>query len=163
MIRFNKASYKHLDFSAWQDQISFVPQRIYLFEASLRQNITFNFKDNYTDEKHLEKALHISNIDLSNFPINLDSKIYENGKNLSGGQIQKIAIARAIYRNANIIVLDEALSSIDFETKKVIQNRIDNNNHTVIQVSHDLQGLKNDEIIKISNGKIIFEGIYKDS
>ena len=162
-IIINKASYKHLDFSAWQDQISFVPQRIYLFEASLRQNITFNFKDNYTDEKHLEKALHISNIDLSNFPINLDSKIYENGKNLSGGQIQKIAIARAIYRNANIIVLDEALSSIDFETKKVIQNRIDNNNHTVIQVSHDLQGLKNDEIIKISNGKIIFEGIYKDS
>jgi len=162
-IIINKASYKHLDFSAWQDQISFVPQRIYLFEASLRQNITFNFKDNYTDEKLLEKALHISNIDLSNFPINLDSKIYENGKNLSGGQIQKIAIARAIYRNANIIVLDEALSSIDFETKKIIQNRIDNNNHTVIQVSHDLQGLKNDEIIKISNGKIIFEGIYKDS
>lgn len=162
-IIINKASYKHLDFSAWQDQISFVPQRIYLFEASLRQNITFNFKDNYTDEKLLEKALHISNIDLSNFPINLDSKIYENGKNLSGGQIQKIAIARAIYRNANIIVLDEALSSIDFETKKIIQNRIDNNNHTVIQVSHDLQGLKNDEIIKINNGKIIFEGIYKDS
>lgn len=162
-IIINKTSYKHLDFSTWQEQISFVPQRIYLLEASLRQNITFNFKDNYTDEKLLEKALHISNINLSNFPINLESKIYENGKNLSGGQIQKIAIARAVYRNAKIMVLDEALSSIDFETKKIIQNRIDNNNHTVIQVSHDLQALNNDEIIKISNGKIIFEGLYKDS
>lgn len=162
-IIINKTSYKHLDFSTWQEQISFVPQRIYLLEASLRQNITFNFKDNYTDEKLLEKALHISNIDLNNFPINLESKIYENGKNLSGGQIQKIAIARAVYRNAKIMVLDEALSSIDFETKKIIQNRIDNNDHTVIQVSHDLQALKNDEIIKISNGKIIFEGLYKDS
>tara|TARA_B100000963_G_scaffold224464_2_gene195678 strand:- start:6360 stop:8087 length:1728 start_codon:yes stop_codon:yes gene_type:complete len=162
-IIINKTSYKHLDFSTWQEQISFVPQRIYLLEASLRQNITFNFKDNYTDEKLLEKALHISNIDLTNFPINLESKIYENGKNLSGGQIQKIAIARAVYRNAKIMVLDEALSSIDFETKKIIQNRIDNNDHTVIQVSHDLQALKNDEIIKISNGKIIFEGLYKDS
>lgn len=162
-IIINKTSYKHLDFSTWQEQISFVPQRIYLLEASLRQNITFNFKDNYTDEKLLERALYIANIDLSNFPINLESKIYENGKNLSGGQIQKIAIARAVYRNAKIMVLDEALSSIDFETKKIIQNRIDNNNHTVIQVSHDLQALKNDEIIKISNGKIIFEGLYKDS
>jgi len=162
-IIINKTSYKHLDFSTWQEQISFVPQRIYLLEASLRQNITFNFKDNYTDEKLLEKALHISNIDLTNFPINLESKIYENGKNLSGGQIQKIAIARAVYRNAKIMVLDEALSSIDFETKKIIQNRIDDNDHTVIQVSHDLQALKNDEIIKISNGKIIFEGLYKDS
>ncbi len=161
-ILINQTPYKHLDFSAWQEQISFVPQRIYLMEASLRENITFNFGDNYTDEKLLEKALYISCIDLANFPIDLDTKIHENGKNLSGGQIQKIAIARAVYRSSNIMVLDEALSSIDYETKKIIQNRIDNNNHTVIQVSHDIQALNNDQIIKVNNGKVVFEGPFKD-
>jgi ATP-binding cassette subfamily B protein len=89
----------------------------------------------------------------------------DNGNNLSGGQIQRIAIARALYKEADVIVFDEATSALDNLTEKAVMNAIENLNPniTIIIVAHRLSTLRNcNEIIELKDGKIFRKGNYKD-
>ena len=145
----------------WQRNISYVPQSIFLFNKSVKDNIVSSTK-NY-DSVLLNKILEIVNLknDKSNSSIikKINShNIGEFGEKISGGQRQKIAIARALYKNSNIIVFDEATSALDSISEKIIMNNISVNysSKTLIMVTHRKSTLaKCNKIFEIINGKLI--------
>lgn len=137
----------------WSSQVAYVRQNTFIFDTSFIQNITLNDTSDY-DKDLLKISLEVSN--LENFRNNLDngmsSKLGEFGSKISGGQLQRIGLARAIYKNSQLIILDESLSNVDYETKeKILQRLIDlKKDKTIIYVSHDLDDLKKcDDIFKL--------------
>ena len=143
----------------WQKIISYVPQFSYFMEDTIRNNITFLEKN--PDEKKLEDI--INNCELKKFvdtlPKGLDSVIGERGIQISGGQKQRIAIARAIYREPNILILDESVSALDENTAtKIVDKIIKKSDITIVFVSHNLDSLKFcNKIFRLENGNFIKE------
>ncbi len=153
---------KSINLEYLRDKLSIVPQDPFLIESTVRDNIDPLHKYN---EKEI---LDIMN-DFCLFPKKgkekLDIKIKENGKNLSLGEKQLISFARAVIKKNKIVILDEATSSLDTETEKIIQNNLRKyfQDCTVIMVAHHLQMVKNCHIILvIDNGEIIECGTYTD-
>ena len=121
------------------DNISLVPQNIYLMNEKLIENITF--KKKISNEEYFKVLDILKKLNLKNFYSNnkiINKNIKEFGKNISGGQIQRLGIARAMFKNSNIIVLDEFTSSLDRKTEKLILNNLNNFfiNKIVIIISH---------------------------
>ena len=144
-----------LDIKSWQKSISYISQKIFLINGSIKKNLKiYNNKEfSHTDyfENNLIKIL------IKNF--NKKQKLWQNGKNLSGGQIQRIAIARAIYNRSKILILDEATNSLDKKNEKFIFNNLKKyvkNRLAVLVISHDLSTLKYcDKIYKLHNKSIV--------
>jgi ATP-binding cassette, subfamily B, bacterial PglK len=152
--------------SAWKDKISYVSQRIFLSDSTIRENIAFNCEgQSIDDEKVIQAAI---NAQIYNFikelPEGFDTYIGENGVQLSGGQHQRIGIARALYKGANVLVLDEATSSLDNETERKIIDKIRSVDEiTIIMVAHRFQTIKNcNTIFEMDRGMIINQGSYSD-
>ena len=127
----------------WQKKISYVPQKIFLIDDTIESNIAF--AETNLNKNLINKVVEIC--ELSDF-INkqkdgLKAIIGENANRISGGQKQRIGIARALYKNTNILILDESLNSLDYKTKIKILHKIKKLNKTIIIISHD----KNDLII----------------
>lgn len=149
-------------FSILKNKIGYVPQDIFLIEDTILSNIVFNDlndKDFEINQKKLDEAIDNSNLRefINSCPNNLNTYIGENGVQLSGGQKQRIGIARAIYRNSEIIIFDEATSALDKETEKKIMNEINKLKQikTIIYITHKENTLKfADEIYKIENNKL---------
>lgn len=147
--------------------ISYVPQRNFLSDTTIIENIIFNNKDDEIDFEKIDKILKIT--DLYKYVKKLkkkyDSRVGEYGKKISGGQAQRIAIARALYKNPEIIILDESTSALDLNTeKKLLRNLLNiNKTLTIIFVTHRINALeKFDKILYLSNGKIIDTGNFED-
>ena len=127
----------------WLNKISYVPQSVYLFDDSVIKNIFFD--DINFDKSKFEKSLEISNLDklIETFPNKEKTQVGENSIKISGGQKQMIGIARAIYRDPEILILDEATSSIDLlnseEILKNIKKLKEEKDVTVIIISHDMK------------------------
>lgn len=140
----------------YRQMISVVSQNIYLFNTTVKENITPCAEKNGIKAR---KAAKISGINdfINKLPQNYDTIVGSNGANLSGGQRQKVAMARAIARDSKILILDEATSNYDMESEMEIIDLIINrlNNKTVLAVTHKLPVLKAvDRIIFLENGKI---------
>lgn len=143
---------------SWQNLICYVPQRMMIIEDTLRQNILFGKEETYENNEKINKFLKMTHLDklVSQLPNGVDSQIGEQGYNLSGGEVQRIAICRALLDDKDIIILDEATSSLD----KVISNQIIEyifglKNKTIIFVSHKQESLKNcDLIYSFDKGKV---------
>ena len=152
------------DFSSdsLRSQIAVIPQDIMLFHRSIGENIAYA-KPNASKEE-IERAAYLANIHefIESLPEKYNTFVGERGVKLSGGQRQRVGIARAILKNAKILVLDEATSSLDSESEQFIQNSINNllgENITVIAIAHRLATLKHmDRIIVLEKGKITEEG-----
>ena len=145
--------------------ISFVPQDTSLFHRSIMDNIRYG-KPNATDEE-VHKAARKAHIHdfVIKLPEGYNTLVGERGVKLSGGERQRIAIARAILKNAPILVLDEATSSLDSETEKNIQEALDElmKGKTVIAIAHRLSTIrKMDRIIVLEDGKIAEDGNHED-
>ena len=125
----------------WLNKISYVPQSVYLFEDSISKNIFFD--DINFDKSKFNKSLEISTLNklIDTFPNKENTQVGENSVKISGGQKQMIGIARAIYRNPEILILDEATSSIDSANSEEILRNIkkfkEEKNITIIIISHD--------------------------
>lgn len=152
----------------WRKNISFVSQSINLLDDTIENNITLNF-DNYkkTNIELLEKSTIFADIHdfIINLPFGYQTKVGENGISLSGGQIQRIAIARAMYRKPELIIFDEATNALDILTELKIRKNIDESSIglTKIIISHNYSSIRNcDQIIFISNGKIIEKGTFNE-
>ncbi|MBN1779427.1 MAG: ABC transporter ATP-binding protein [Candidatus Buchananbacteria bacterium] len=148
--------------SLWQN-ISLVPQDPVLFHRSLMENIRYG-KPEATDEQVIEaaKLAHCHEF-ISTSPDGYQTYVGERGIKLSGGERQRVAIARAILRNAPILILDEATSSLDSESEKLIQDALDKlmAGKTVIVVAHRLSTIrKMDRIVVVDNGQIIEQGSH---
>ena len=153
-----------IDKSSLRNIMSVVTQEPILFNDSIKNNISYGSSDKI--EKKIENAAKIANADI--FINSLEDKynaiIGERGTKLSGGEKQRLSIARAIYKNPNILILDEATSSLDSESEKQVQKAINNliENRTVIIIAHRLSTIKNcDKIIVFDNGKIIETGNHE--
>ena len=144
--------------------IAIVPQDPILFHRTLAENIAYGKRDAKINE--IELAVKLAHCDefIANLPYKLDTFVGERGIKLSGGERQRVAIARAILKNAPILVLDEATSSLDSHSEMLIQDALNNLMHgkTTIVVAHRLSTIqKMDRIIVIDNGKIVEQGNHR--
>ncbi len=136
----------------WQSKISHVPQDIYLFDASIKENIIFNIFNVEQDLNKIIESAKLAEIHdfISTLPQKYDTIVGENGILLSGGQKQRIGIARALFRDKEILTLDEATSALDIETEKKILENINRKQKTIIQITHRVNELDGyDKIIKL--------------
>lgn len=150
-----------------REHVAVIPQDIMLFHRSILDNIRYGNKD-ASDEQVLTAA-KMANIHefILSLPEQYQTMVGERGIKLSGGQRQRIAIARAILKNAPILILDEATSSLDTETEQLIQvslnTLLENSNTTVLAIAHRLSTLKHmDRIIVLEQGRIIEEGTHNE-
>ena len=150
--------------SLWQN-ISLVPQEPLLFHRTLMENIRCGQPD--ASDKEVNKAAKLAHCHefISEFPEQYDTYVGERGVKLSGGERQRVAIARAILRNAPILVLDEATSSLDSESEHLIQDALNKlmENKTVIVIAHRLSTImKMDRIIVVDHGEVVESGTHAE-
>ena len=143
----------------WRDSISHVPQNIYLSDSSIIENIAFGIPPEEIDFKKVK--LSAEKAQLSQFiescPDKYQTTVGERGVRLSGGQRQRIGIARALYKDSEILFLDEATSALDVNTEKSLMKELNKmcNDITIVLIAHRLTTIKDcDKIFKIEKGKI---------
>ena len=152
----------------WQKSIGYVPQQIYLADDTVTSNIAFGIDVNNIDHQALEKAAKIANLHnfvISELPSGYSTIIGERGVRLSGGQRQRIGLARSLYHKPDVLILDEATSSLDNITEKMVIEEINNleDKITIIIIAHRLSTVKNcDKIFLLEKGKIKIEGNYEE-
>ena len=152
---------------SWQNTIGFVAQSIFLSEGTIAENVAFGLPSNQIDLDQVNHALEIAHLSefVKSLKNGINTKVGERGVQLSGGQRQRIGIARALYNNAQVLVLDEATSSLDGITEKMIMEAIDafSGKKTIILVAHRLKTVqKCDQIFFIDKGKVIDQGTYQE-
>lgn len=150
---------------AWQNSLGFVPQAIFLADASIRENIAFGLPPERVDEARVERAARMAHLDelLASLSEGLDTRVGERGIQLSGGQRQRIGIARALYDDAEVLVLDEATSALDGITEKLVMDAIHDfsGKKTVIMIAHRLATVKQcDCIYLMADGLVVDQGSY---
>src|SRR3989344_6069647 len=148
-----------------REQIAFVPQDPVLFHRTLMENIRYGRRD-ATDEEVLNAA-HLSHCDdfIDTLPFGYKTYVGERGVKLSGGERQRVAIARAIIKNAPILILDEATSSLDSHSESLIQDALHTlmKGKTTIVIAHRLSTIREmDRIIVLEKGKIIEDGVHEE-
>ena len=156
---------KKLKKESLRNLIGLVTQDSILFNDSIKNNLLI--AKPYASEKEIIECLKIANAweFVKKLPKGIETNIGDSGNKLSGGQQQRISIARAVLKNPPILVLDEATSSLDSESEKLVQIALDNlmENKTSIVIAHRLSTIQNaDKIIVLEKGKIIEVGIHKD-
>ncbi len=159
------ANLRQFDPRALRRQIGFVPQETFLFSATLAENIAWGAPE--AGRERIEWAAEIAGLssDIAGFPAGLDTVIGERGLTLSGGQKQRTAIARAILRNPRILVLDDALSSVDTLTEEKILTGLSSvmRDRTTILISHRVSTVRHaHRIIVLSHGRIVEQGSHDE-
>jgi ABC-type multidrug transport system fused ATPase/permease subunit len=153
--------------SAWPGAIAYVPQDIFMVNGSVWENVTLGFNIDVSQEKLVWDALILARADklVRNLPSGLSSKIGESGYKLSGGEKQRIGIARALFTKPKLLILDEATSALDAETEIVVTDAIKSlkGNTTTIMIAHRLSSVRNaDKVVFMSGGKIKSIGTFKE-
>lgn len=153
---------------AWLRQIGYVPQNPYLLDASVRENVAFGYAPAEIDPERLVRACraaHIHDFILNELPQGYDSQIGERGVRLSGGQCQRLSIARALYHDPEVILFDEATSALDNLTEELILKALDGlrGQKTLIVVAHRLNTIWDfDQIFVLDQGRLVGAGKSTD-
>lgn len=146
---------------AWQQTVGYVPQDIYLTDASVAENIALGVAASEIDESRLRHASRIAQIDafvMHELPQGYNTIVGERGVRLSGGQRQRIGIARSLYHDAELIVFDEATSALDNLTESEVMDAIDSlpGDKTVLMIAHRLSTVKHcDRIVVMEQGRVV--------
>lgn len=164
-ILWGSRTFEETSLDELRGNISFVPQASYLFNMSVYDNIRIG--NPLASEKEIQNVIRLMEIDkiVEAFPDKLDTVVAEMGKNLSGGQIQRISIARALLKKAPVLILDEATSNVDSISEQIIQKALDEikKSTLVIMVSHRLSSLKDvDCIYVLEDGRICQKGNFSE-
>jgi ATP-binding cassette, subfamily B, bacterial PglK len=153
---------------AWQRNIGYVPQTIYLADASIAENIAFGIPSHEIDMQAVEKAAkaaHLHDFIISELPDGYQTSTGERGVRLSGGQRQRIGIARALYHDPEVVVFDEATSALDNATEALVMQAINElrGGKTVILIAHRLSTVERcDTIFMLEHGKLCASGTYDE-
>ena len=162
-IKFDSRDSRSIPITALRSQMAIVPQDVFLFGGTIRENIGYG-KTGASDEEIMNAAIQANAMDFINsFPEKLDTIVGERGIQLSGGQRQRIAIARAVLKDPKILILDEATSSLDSESEKMVQDALDKlmKGRTTVVIAHRLSTIRNaDKIIVLEHGSIVEEGTH---
>ena len=163
-ISYDSNSLKDIELSSLRGKIGLVSQDVFLFEGTVIENIAYG--DLNASESEVWNAAQKSEADefINNLPQKEETIVGERGQKLSGGQRQRISIARAILKNPEILILDEATSSVDNETEAAIQRSLDilKKDRTVIVIAHRLSTVRNADIIYVlENGSIVESGNHE--
>ncbi len=164
-ILFDENNSTSIPLSTLRSQIALVPQDIFLFGGSIRENISYG--DPGASEQQVVEAAKQANAweFINRFPDQLDTIVGERGTQLSGGQRQRVAIARALLKNPRILILDEATSSLDSESEKLVQEALENlmTGRTSIVIAHRLSTVRNaDQIFVLDKGRIVEKGTHDE-
>jgi len=152
---------------AWQAHIAHVPQAIFLADSAIEENIAFGVPPNQIDHERVRQAAQQAQIAdiIETWPKQYQTFVGERGIRLSGGQRQRIGIARALYKQADVIIFDEATSALDNETEQAVMQAIEglNEDLTILIIAHRLTTLKNcTQIVELSECGIKRTGSYQD-
>ncbi len=147
------------NYASWLSHIGYIAQNIYLTDDPIRDNVAFGVNRENIDDKRVWEVLEEAQLKefVESLPEGLDTSIGERGVRISGGQRQRLGIARALYHNPEILVFDEATSALDTETETAIMEAIDkfHGKKTLIIIAHRLRTIENcDLIFRVENGKI---------
>ena len=155
---------KKVSLNSYYDHVSYVSQEVPIFDGTLRENLVFD--KNVSDEEIIEVLKLVS---LEKFYLKLqnglDTELGERGIKLSGGEKQRVALARLFFENTKIIILDEATSALDNITEKKVMNSIFEklSNRTVIMIAHRLESIKDvEEVLVLKDGVIVERGLYDE-
>lgn len=145
--------------SGWRSQIGYIPQTIFLADDTIRRNIAWGIEDDKIEDGKIWEAIKQAQLEdfVKSLESGLDTVVGERGDRISGGQRQRIGIARALYRNPEVLVFDEATSALDTETEKEVMESIDalQGTKTMIMIAHRLSTIENCDIVyKVENGTI---------
>lgn len=153
-IEIDKNKLTHLNRKSWQKSISYIPQKIFLYQSTIKSNIALGYDEKRIDNDKVRKSLDFA--ELNKF--DLDYNLLHNANNLSGGEKQRLGIARAIYSERPIIIMDECTNALDKNTELKIIKKLINLEKTIFMITHNPDYLKLfDKILYISKNKIIFE------
>jgi ATP-binding cassette, subfamily B, bacterial PglK len=153
---------------AWQRNLGYVPQRIYLADDTVAANIAFGRSHDEIDMSAVEQAARIANLHdfvVSELPDGYATRIGERGVRLSGGQCQRIGIARALYRDPQVLILDEATSALDNLTEWAVMEAVHNlgRRKTIVLIAHRLSTVREcDRIYLLDKGRVIGQGTYEE-
>lgn len=163
---------KHININSYRNSIGYISQEPVIFNDDIFNNITFWAERTPENEKRFKEVLKLSSLEdfLISQPENESTILGDNGILISGGQKQRISIARELYKNAEILILDEATSSLDSETERIIQDNIDklHGSYTMIIIAHRLSTIKSADVIYLmENGRVndygTFDELYSKS
>jgi len=144
---------------AWQKHIAHVPQDIFLADSSITENIAFGVQKGCIDLERVKEAARKAQIEdmIDGWSEGYNTIVGERGVRLSGGQRQRIGIARALYKQTDIIIFDEATSALDAKTEQAVMSSIESlsDDLTVLIIAHRITTLKNcSKIVQLSNGHV---------
>ena len=148
------------NFRGWLNNVGYIPQMIYMLDDTIRNNVAFGIAE--PSEERIWEVLREAHLDefVKTLPDGLDTEIGERGIRLSGGQRQRIGIARALYRDPEVLILDEATSALDNDTEAAIMESINalHGKKTLLIIAHRLETIKKcDMVYRVENGKISIE------
>jgi ATP-binding cassette, subfamily B, bacterial PglK len=153
---------------SWQNSIGYVPQSIFLADATIAENIAFGVPKAAIDQQRLEYAAMAANLHhfvMSDLPEGYETNVGEKGVRLSGGQRQRIGIARALYRDPDILIFDEATSALDTVTERAVMEAISalGGQKTLVLIAHRLSTIRScDNILLLSQGEVSAQGSYEE-
>jgi ATP-binding cassette, subfamily B, bacterial PglK len=156
-----------LNIKGWQNILGYVPQSIFLTDDTIRKNVALGVSDEMIDDDAINRAISAAQLDVftQSLPDGLETLVGERGVALSGGQLQRVGIARALYHDPQVLILDEATSSLDLDTERSVMKAINqlHGKKTVLIVAHRISTMSEcDKLYKLVNGKIVAEGSYND-
>ena len=147
----------------WQDRVGYVPQTIFLTDDTLRRNVAFGLADDQINEHSVWSAVRAAQLEefINSLPQGLDTMVGERGVRLSGGQLQRIGIARALYHDPSVLVLDEATSSLDTQTERGVLDAVRklHGEKTIIIVAHRMSTVEDcDQLFRLEDGRVVSQG-----
>ncbi len=164
-IKMDGIDLRDLQRQSFLDQVAVVTQEPFLFDATIRENILYGRPD--ADEAAFQSAVRAAHVDefVDQLPEGYETGVWEGGLRLSGGQRQRITIARAILQDPSILVFDEATSSLDAKTERIVQDALDalQGRRTVVVIAHRLSTIRRaDRILVLDRGRIIAQGTHAE-
>jgi ABC-type multidrug transport system fused ATPase/permease subunit len=155
------------DLESWRSTVAYIPQHTVLLDATLAENIAFGVARSMVNWERLREAVHLARLEdcMRALPLQYEEMLGEGGRQLSGGQRQRMGIARALYRDASVLIVDEGTSSLDAKAETAIVDLLASlgPNRTIVMIAHRLSSLRHcDMLFELQGGRMVRSGTYRE-